>query len=477
MATRTEPRPPTPGAGGVFGKLPSARPGSAQPAARAAPKARPENPPADATPRVRPAADAEPSVRRTARAGPSPRARRRARRPRRPRPPSRRRRVEDLAWAGITVAAEAATLGVRLAEPRRGGGAQARGPPLTPAPTAAVRLTTRAAPLGVARAGLRRYLRAFWHRAYQENITGLAAMVAYNLLLALFPFALLVLFIFGQVLQSPERRGRACSTTSSACSRPSSWTPCRTRCDRIRDSSTTIGVAAAIGALWIGTSFWGAMDTAFCRIYHVECRGWLEQKRFALVMLLVVTLFLAASVVVPTLEGAPRLERRRPAVRPLAHPRDRERPAAGRRRWPSPSCSAALIYYFVPKGHVPWHGVWPGALFVTVTTGIANAVFPFYLANVSSVGEFGGAIGFVLIALVWFYLVSLALMAGAVINALRYELHDTGVRRPLTRRRVAPRPPDREVGRASRIARRSPRGAWGGRGAPAPCGRCPSASA
>ena len=45
------------------------------------------------------------------------------------------------------------------------------------------------------------------------------------------------------------------------------------------------------------------MDTAFCRIYHVECRGWLEQKRFALVMLLVVTLFLAASVVIPTLEG------------------------------------------------------------------------------------------------------------------------------------------------------------------------------
>ena len=45
------------------------------------------------------------------------------------------------------------------------------------------------------------------------------------------------------------------------------------------------------------------MDTAFCRIYHVECRGWVEQKRFALVMLLVVILFLAASVVVPIAEG------------------------------------------------------------------------------------------------------------------------------------------------------------------------------
>ena len=43
--------------------------------------------------------------------------------------------------------------------------------------------------------------RAFWNRAYKENITGLAGMVAYNLMLAVFPFALLVLFVFGQVLK------------------------------------------------------------------------------------------------------------------------------------------------------------------------------------------------------------------------------------------------------------------------------------
>jgi uncharacterized BrkB/YihY/UPF0761 family membrane protein len=48
------------------------------------------------------------------------------------------------------------------------------------------------------------YLWAFWDRAYRENVTGLAGMVAYNLLFALFPFALLILFIVGQVLASPD---------------------------------------------------------------------------------------------------------------------------------------------------------------------------------------------------------------------------------------------------------------------------------
>src|ERR687888_48184 len=52
--------------------------------------------------------------------------------------------------------------------------------------------------------GLRWALRAFWDRAYRENITGLAGMVAYNLFLALFPFALLVLFVFGRVIQSHD---------------------------------------------------------------------------------------------------------------------------------------------------------------------------------------------------------------------------------------------------------------------------------
>jgi uncharacterized BrkB/YihY/UPF0761 family membrane protein len=32
----------------------------------------------------------------------------------------------------------------------------------------------------------------------------------------------------------------------------------------------------------------------------------------------------------------------------------------------------------------------------------------------------------VVVALIWFYALSLAILAGAVINALRHELHDTG---------------------------------------------------
>jgi membrane protein len=268
------------------------------------------------------------------------------------------------------------------------------------------------------------YLGAFWNRAYRENVTGMAAMVAFNLLLALFPFALLVLFVFGQVLEQPDVEASVVRDLQQLF--PDAEQDSITRVlDRVRENSTTIGIAAAVGGIWIGASFWGAMDTAFCRIYHVQCRGWLEQKRFALLMLAVVVLFLAASVVLPTLEGA-LLSGTDDLPFGVAEIGILDNLLLLAGTLVLGFAIACIVYWAVPKGHLPWRGVWPGALFLTAVTGIANWAFPFYLVNVSSIGEFGGTVGFVVMALIWFYALSLALLAGAVINALRYELHDTG---------------------------------------------------
>ncbi len=270
----------------------------------------------------------------------------------------------------------------------------------------------------------RPWLNGFWQRAYRENVTGLSAMVAYNLMLAVFPFALLVLFFFGQVLKI----GGVEASVVDDLQRLFPNTEQTTLTDvltRIQDNTTTIGIAALLGSVWIGASFWGAMDTAFCRIYHVECRGWIEQKRFSFTMLLVVLLFIAASIVLPTMEAA------------LVSSTDRLPLGLSDIKAIDTILLliAALlitfallcvIFWAVPKGHMPWRDVWPGALFVTITTGVANWAFPFYLSNVSSLSRFGSTLGFALITLLWFYALSLALLAGAVINSLRHELHDTG---------------------------------------------------
>jgi YihY family inner membrane protein len=271
---------------------------------------------------------------------------------------------------------------------------------------------------------LRSYLRAFWHRAYRENITGLSAMVAYNLMLAVFPFVLLVLFILGRVLHSPDVTHNILLDLQRLFPNVEQGT-LRDVLDRIRDNSTTFGIVAAVGSLWIGASFWGAMDTAFCRIYHVQCRGWLEQKRFSFVMLTVAFAFLGASVVLPTVEGS-LVASTSDLPFGLSHVQALENLLLIIAALSLTFLICCVIFWAVPKGRMPWRAVWPGAMSVTVTTGLANWAFPFYLANVSSLSRFGSTLGFVLIALIWFYVLSLSILAGAVINALRHEHHDTG---------------------------------------------------
>jgi membrane protein len=266
--------------------------------------------------------------------------------------------------------------------------------------------------------------RAFWNRAYKENITGLAGMVAYNLMLAVFPFALLVLFVFGQVVNSPDIEHSVILDIQRLFPNIEQGA-LQDAIDRVRASSTTIGIAAIVGGIWIGASFWGAMDTAFCRIYHVECRGWIAQKRWSLVMLLGLALLLLASVSVPTIESAA-----------LSQADDLP---FGLSEWGAIRTGivvvggfvvtfliVALIYWAVPKGHMPWGSVWPGALFFSVITAGGNYIFPLYLNNISDLHRIGGTIGFILVALVWFYAISLVLLAGAVINSLRHERDDTG---------------------------------------------------
>jgi membrane protein len=270
----------------------------------------------------------------------------------------------------------------------------------------------------------RPWLRAFWQRAYRENVTGLSAMVAYNLMLAVFPFALLVLFVFGQVLQI----GGVETSVLRDLQRLFPNVEQGTLTDvlsRIESNSATFGIAAFAGSLWIGASFWGAMDTAFCRIYHVECRGWVEQKRFSFVMLAVVILFIAASVFLPAFESAITSGTDRLPLG-LSHFKAIDTALLLAAALLITFLICAVIFWAVPKGHMPWRAVWPGALFVTVTAGLANWLFPIYLTNVSSLSHLGSTLGFILIALLWFYVLSLALMAGAVINSLRHELHDTG---------------------------------------------------
>ena len=269
-----------------------------------------------------------------------------------------------------------------------------------------------------------RAVKAFWLKADRENVTGLSGMVAYNLLLSLFPLALLALFIASRVLQSEDLQNSIFSDLQQLFPSAAEGT-ITSALERIRTSSTSIGVFALITSIWFGSSFWGALDTAFCRIYHVRCRTWLQQKRFALLMLVVVLAFIAATVLVPTAQSL--LVK---GVEGLPFGLDDVRAVAI-----VLTLAASLllvfgilcvVYWTVPNRFVPWPAIWPGAALATLAIGVIDYVFPLYLSSVSTIAQIGTTIVFIVIALLWFYALAIIILGGAVVNALRFERHDTG---------------------------------------------------
>ena len=151
----------------------------------------------------------------------------------------------------------------------------------------------------------------------------------------------------------------------------------------------------------------------------------MRQKWFSIAMLAVVLLFMAATVAVPTIQsvlvnGADDLPLGLAEVNGLFF---------------AASLAAgllllfgvlSLIYWTVPNDRMPWRAIWPGALAATVAIGIVDYAFPVYLGSISTIARFGTTFVFVLIVLLWFYALAMIVLAGAIINALRFELHDTG---------------------------------------------------
>jgi membrane protein len=265
---------------------------------------------------------------------------------------------------------------------------------------------------------MKRAFAAFWHKAYDDNLTGMAAMVAYNLMLSVFPLALVALFVAGRILSSENVEASVVEDLQRLFPEAADST-LLDGLRRVQDSSTTVGILAIVAATWFSSSFWGALDTAFCRIYHRDCRSWVRQKLFALGMLVVVLLFFVATVSIPALQGL------------IVGHRDDLPFGLGGVRGLVYGLSLAgglvllfailcLVYWRVPRGNIPWRCVWPGALGALVAIGVVDYGFPLYLSNVSSL-RVGTSFLFVIIVLVWFYLLALILLAGAVVNELRFE--------------------------------------------------------
>jgi membrane protein len=78
---------------------------------------------------------------------------------------------------------------------------------------------------------------------------------------------------------------------------------------------------------------------------------------------------------------------------------------------------AGLLYYFGPDAEQEWVWVSPGSVLTAVLWFVASLGFKFYVVNFGAYTETYGAIGGVMVLLLWFYISGLVMLLGAELNA------------------------------------------------------------
>jgi membrane protein len=99
-----------------------------------------------------------------------------------------------------------------------------------------------------------------------------------------------------------------------------------------------------------------------------------------------------------------------------------------------------LVYYVAPNADTEWVWITPGSLLATGLWLLASIGFKVYVQNFSNYSAVYGAIGSVIVLMLWFYMSGFALLIGAELNAEIDKALDARTARPegSERRRIGP---------------------------------------
>jgi membrane protein len=83
-----------------------------------------------------------------------------------------------------------------------------------------------------------------------------------------------------------------------------------------------------------------------------------------------------------------------------------------------------LIYYFAPNIEQRWELFTPGAIFALISWLLISFAFRFYVSHFANYNLLYGALGSVMVLMLWLYLTSVAILVGGVINSVARNEED-----------------------------------------------------
>jgi membrane protein len=277
-------------------------------------------------------------------------------------------------------------------------------------------------PAHARKGGLMQTLKRTMTEFSEDNLTDSAAALTYYAVLSIFPALLAMISIVGLVFD-PNTIIKVLTDVVSSIGPASAVDTFKGPIEGLTKSSGTAGIMVIVGivsALWTASGYVGAFMRASNVIYEVEeGRSFFKlrplQMLVTLALVLLLSLVLVSLVLTGPIAGA---------VGSAVGLSGAAVTAWNIAKWPVLFAVVVfmmgLLYYASPNAKLGGlKTILPGAALAIVIWLVASAVFAFYVANFGSYNKTYGALGGVIIFLVWLWLTNVAILLGAELNAER----------------------------------------------------------
>ena len=261
---------------------------------------------------------------------------------------------------------------------------------------------------------LKRTVREFNH----DHVVDWAAALTYYGILAIFPALLALVSLLGLV--GPSATQPLIDNLGTVAPGPAKeiFTSAVENLQKSQGTGGVLFIVGLAGALWSASGYVGAFMRASNYIYDVEEGRPIWKKapvRLGVTLVLVVLSVLSALAVVLTGTLAEQ-------VGDLVGVGDAAVTAWDVLKWPVlllvVSAMFSILYWAAPNvKHPGFRWISPGGLLAVVLWVLASAAFAVYVANFGSYNKTYGALGGVIIFLVWLWLSNVAVLLGAEFNA------------------------------------------------------------
>lgn len=271
-------------------------------------------------------------------------------------------------------------------------------------------------PTSIPFSGWKKIIRRVVARIGKDNISIVAAGVAFFAFIAIFPAIVALLSIYGLAVDPQQAEQQI--TQLSGMMPEEAYTIIKERMDNfLSTSGSTLGWGTALGilvSLWSANAGTKFLFTGTDIAYKTKgTRGFIQQNALTLLFTLgaIITLVISMTLIVifPLI------------VQAIGLPENIENLISWL-RWPILAIIVILvksmIYKYAPFRETPkFRWVKIGAAVATVFWLIASWGFSFYVSNFGNYGEMYGSISAVVILMFWLYLTCFIILLGAELNS------------------------------------------------------------